>query len=380
MQAPRPGVTYRYWACDLRSGAKLDELPLRPSGQLPERISDVSTVAFTCDQSALPRGKDFIGVTTPGRTLIAVEREYDGDNTSSIPWAGIVTNRDAGSDPEATLNCATPAAYLGRRHVGTHTYNAGPGETDEQIIRDLFADAAPEGLDFILDVDCPQPRKVRYLEKERRTVLGCLRDLADMDNGPEWTVVTRWSDGARLAVEFVFLARPRLGCADAPNVRFDYPGSIRSYRVSDDFTEGHGGNHITGITSAGVRSVPARDEAALREGWPRWEEDIQLNGNVDADELAGVARAGRAKRARGQSTVALAVDMTLGPQLGVEWQLGDNIAWHVYGPATRVDPAPSYRHPDGHSETIRVIGYQLDPASDTLTPVLWSPYTEEEGS
>jgi hypothetical protein len=375
MQPPRPAATYRYWACDLRTGGKLAELPLKPSGPLPERISDVSTAAFTCDQAALPKGADFDGYTTPGRTVIVVEREYEGDNTSDILWAGIVTNRVGGDIADATLNCATPAAYYGRRQVGTRTYLGTGGDTDTKVITDLLTDAAPEGIPLTLDVACPQLRAVRYLDRERRTVLACLKDLADMDGGPEWTVTTRWTTTARQAISFVFQARPRLGWAGAPNARFDYPGSIRTYTVTDDFTEGHGANHIIGINNNGAAgSTPARDNTALGQGWPRWEEVVQKSGELNTLDLAGVAKAALTKRARGQSTTDLAVDATLAPQLGRDWFIGDNIAFIVYGPDAPGAPPPSFKHPAGRSETIRVIGYALDIPGDTFTPVVWNPY------
>jgi hypothetical protein len=376
---PLPTAVYRYWVCDLRTGNKVAQLPLKPNGALPDRISDVSTTVFTCDQAAvLNDGGDFIGTTTPGRTLVVVEREYEGDSTSDILWAGIVTNRDAGSDADATLNCATIPAYLGRRFAGTHTYIEGPGDSDNQIIADLLADAAPEGLGFILDTDCPTLRAVRYLEPERKSVLTCLKDLSDMEDGPEWTVVTRWKTAARLGVEHVFLARPRLGWAGAPNIRFDFPGCINKYSVGDDYTEGHGANHIRGIDSAGAASAPARDEQGITsQGWVRWEDNISTSGDLNAAGLAGVAKEALTKRARGQSSTDIVVSLTYGPQYGRDWVMGDNALFFVSGPETPGDDPPSPRHPQGHSEVIRTIGVAIDINSDTLTPVLWNPYDEE---
>lgn len=376
MQAPRPRATYRYWVCDLRTGNKLAELPLKPSGVLPERISDVSSVAFTCNQSELAPGADFNSLAVPGRTVVALEREYDGDNVSDILWAGPLVHLDAGDGPDATLSCATIAAYLGRRYVGTHVYNAGPGETDEQIIADLLADAAPEGIGIQLDLDCPTPRAVRYLEKQRRTVLSCLRDLADLDGGPEWTITAAWVDAARLAVRFTFVARTRLGHAGTPNVVLDFPGAVKTYRSPVDFTEGHGANAVTGVTSAGAASAPARDNAAILGGYPRWEAIAQKDGVTTLAGITGLARSGLAKQSRGQETLSLAVNLTDGPQLLRDLNLGDDVEFRVYGPDRPGAASPSYRHPAGHTETIRVIGYELDPASDTLTPILWSPYEE----
>lgn len=377
-EPPLPQAVYRYWACDLRTGNKLAQLPLKPAGDLPERIGDVSTAAFTCDLAAVyADGGDFMGVTVPGRSLILVEREYEGDSVSDILWAGIVVARRTGSSNEAGLNCATLAAYFGRRHVGTHTYNAGPGETDTQIITDLLiSDAALEGIDFILDVDCPTPRKVRYLERENRTVLACLKDLADMEDGPEWTITTRWSDADRLAVDYVFVARTRLGWPGTPNIRFDYPGSVTEYTIDEDATEGHLANHIRAVTSAGATSDPARDEQALTQGWARWEEVIATSGELNAAGLLGVAKGALGKRARGQSTLALTVSMSAGPQLGRDWVIGDNARFFVAAPAAPGEPPPSLADPNGRDEVHRTIGVALNIPNDTMTPILWSPYDE----
>lgn len=382
-EPPRPKTIYRYWACDLRTGQKIAQLPLKYSGSLPDRIGDISTANFTCDMGAVWRdGGDFKGTTTPGRTVIVLEREYEGDDTSDILWAGIVLPRDTGSDPVATLNCSTVAVYLNRRFAGTHIYK---GTTDGQILTDLMGDAAPEGIGFVLDIDCPTARDTwRVLEQQRQTVYACIQDLAKQDGGPEWTVVTRWTDANRLAIQHVFIARPRLGWAGDPNVRFDFPGAVRSYKEHDDFTEGHGANQMRGQSSAGAVSDPVRDEQAIsQQGWPRWEENVSPSGDQTHDGLTSAATDALKKRARGQTTADMALDMTLGPQYGRDWTLGDNALFFVAGPedptAPRTDPAaepPSYSHPEGHQETVRVIGVDIDPDNETITPALWSPYDE----
>lgn len=372
-----PKAVYRYWACDLRTGAKIAQLPLKASGPLPDRIGDISSASFTCDMGAVWRdGGDFKGTTTPGRTVIVLEREYEGDDTSDILWAGIVLPRQTGSDPEAKLNCATIAAYLNRRFTTTHIFASA---TDTQILTALLNDAAPEGIGFVLDIDCPTVRtNWRVLEQERRTVYACLKDQSDLDDGPEWTITTRWADANRLAIQHVVTARPRLGYAGTPNVRFDFPGSVRSYTDDDDFTEGHGANHIRGIASSGAASTPARDEQAITaQGWPRWEENVSTSGTQTAAGLLSTATDALRKRARGQTTNALVLDMTLGPQYGRDWVLGDNTLFFVAGPENPGGDPPSFAHPNGHEETIRIIGVAIDPAAETITPVLWSPYDED---
>lgn len=381
-EPPRSQAVYRYWVCDLRSGAKIAELPLKPGGDLPDRIGDVSSTNFSCDVGAVWRdGGDFRGVTTPGRTVVVVEREYEGDSVSDIIWAGIVTGR-----PGGTLTCATIPSYLNRRYPATNrTYRDDiAGDTDGQILTDLLADAAPEGIGFVIDIDCPTPRTFQVTVKDNRPILAYFKDLTDTDGGPEWTVSTRWTDANRTAIQHVFTARTRLGWAGDPNVTFDYPGCITQMDPDDDFTEGHGGNHISAINSTGASSDPARDEQAItQQGWPRWEERVSTSSDLDAAGLNGVAKSNLQKRARGQTTAALVVDMAAGPQYGREWTLGDNVLWFVAGPedptARRTDPAgqpPSFDFPDGHSEVIRVIGVAINPLTDRITPVIWSPYDD----
>jgi hypothetical protein len=376
-EPPLPTAVYRYWVCDLRTGNKIAQLPLRPSGELPERIGDVSTAQFACDQyDALKMCGDFIGVTTPGRTMVIVEREYKGDSTSDILWAGIIVLRQAGSATDAQLNCSTIASYLNRRHVGTHTYSAGPGETDGKIITDLLGDAAAEGLDFILDVDCPTLRAVRFLATENKTVLQALQDLAAMDGGPEWTIKAQWTDASRTSVDLVFVARTQLGWSGTPNARFDFPGCINSYEVDDDFSEGHGANYVIALNSAGGAAPAARDNTAItQQGWPRWEQLVTPSGDLNIAGLTGAAQAALKWRARGQITNSVKVSLTYGPQYRRDLELGDNATWFVSAPKPGEDP-PSPRHPDGHQETIRVIGISLDIPNDTYTPVLWNPYLE----
>jgi len=373
-----PAAVYRYWACDLRTGNKIAQLPLAPSGPLPERICDVSTAQFTCDHAAvLADGGDFIGSVTPGRTVIVVEREYEGDSVSDILWAGIVTVVQVGSSPQARLNCATIPYYLTRRYVGTHTYLAGPGDTDGQIITDLLGDAAAEGIGLVLDVNCPTVRAVRYRSIDHKTVLQALNELSALDGGPEWTVSTRWVDATRTSVDFVFVARTRLGWAGDPNARFDFPGCINEYTIDYDYSEGHGANHIVGVNPAGAESVPARDEQGITsQGWARWQQGIATSGDLNAAGLAGVAREALAHRARGQVTNELKVSMSRGPQYGRDVSLGDNVLWFVEQPAPGTQPA-SPAHPNGHQEVIRMIGIDLDIPGDTYTPALWSPYAEE---
>ncbi|MFC0622962.1 hypothetical protein [Kribbella deserti] len=379
----RPRAEYRYWACDLTTGRKLIQVPAKPQGPLQERLSMVSSMQFTVDLAEYenlgidPRAIDFFGCTLPYRSMLICERQYDGVDGSDIPWHGIITFVDGGSDSDATISAATGGAYLDVRHVSTRTYTGQVGETDAQILTDLVGtDAGVEGVNFILDVEGTALRDQRYQESNRTTVLQAVNGLAKLEGGPEWTVRASWRDENRQHVDLTFYARPRIGTT-AINTVFDYPGAVRSYRDTLDFTAGHGANHIIGVGSSGVASPPARDTAAITTGgYPRVEHIAQQDGADNVVEVTGLARAELARMRRGERILSLQIDATAAPQVYRDWWPGDDVRFTVYDADSEGRPAPSYRHPNGHTETIRVIGFDLDIASDVLVPVLWSPYAE----
>lgn len=371
---PRP--TYRYWACDLKTGTRGDQVPLKASGPLTDRINSVQTVMFTADLAELQAGVDFYSSVVEGRTLIVCEREYEGDRVTDILWAGIVGLVEGGNDSTVNVSCSTIGSYFDGRYAATHTYTAIPGDTDGKILTDLLTDAAPEGINVTLDINCPTLRAQRYMAREYRTVLSCLTDLAALDGGPEWIFRASWVDTTRQQVKITFVARTRLGVAStAPAVTFDYPGNIRSYRTTGDYTKGHGANQVTATTGSGVPGDVARDAVGITGyGYPRWEQVLQKQGDQTVVALSSFATAEVAKSGRGEQTSTLVLDMTTGPQVWTDWTVGDDVLWVVYAFDSDSRPAPSYRHPAGFRQVVRVIGHQFDTVADTLTPILWSPY------
>lgn len=382
--APEPTpAEYLYWACDLKTGNKIEQLPLRPSGRLPNHIGQLSTASFTADLSDRADNDtppiDFWAATIPGRSFIACEALYDGGVASDIVWAGIILQRTGGSSPQASLACATPEAFLSRRFVLTHTYiDTVPTDTDAKIMADLLADAGVEGINLVVDVQGTKVRNLRYKAKEYQNALKALQDLADLEDGPEWIIRPSWRTAARLAVQFTFRARPRLGSASSmPNARFDFPGCVNEYTTTDDFTEGRGANAITPRAdgSAAVGAV-ARDEQGIAGGYPRWEKVVAKSGVKASTELDGLGRSTLALDARGHTTHTMIIDATRGPRYLQDFELGDNGAFVVYDHDAAGNPGPSPRHPQGLTEIHRIMGLELDPNSDTYEPILWSPYDE----
>jgi hypothetical protein len=374
-------ATYAYWACDLKTGVKLEPLPLKASGKLPIHIGQLSTATFTCDLSELDADGssltpvDFWNVTIPGRSMIACEAQYAGGG-SDVVWAGIVLLSSGGSSPDATLQCATPEAFFSRRSIITHTYSKDvPTDSDAKIMADLLADAAVEGLNIAVDVQGTTTRNLRYKAKEYTKALAALQALSDLEDGAEWYIRPAWKTAEQLAVGLTFVGRPRLGSAgNPPNARFDFPGCITDYDTTVDFTEGHGGNAVTPVADGGAAGTVARDEAGIAAGYPRWEQEVSKTGVKTPTELAGLARSTLALNARGQTTHVMSIDASLGTRYLQDFQLGDDVSFIVYGPESPDVAPPSYRHPEGLVETVRVMGVEIDPSNDTFDPILWQPY------
>ena len=371
---PDPAQPEYIWhSCDIKTGRRQEVLPLVGS---PSRImGGVTTVDFTCDLAAVADGIDFWGSTLPRQTMVALERRFPDQDDSDIPWVGVITTvPERGSGQSARFGAASVEQLLEVRKVGTHTFNAGAGEDDAAVITALIGDANVEGWNIQLDLTgCTTLRKFRTKAPERRTVLACLQELSDLDDGPEWTINAGWS-GQNVAL--TLKARPRLGLASAtPNTQFRWPGVVQSYNQSSDHSTGKGANAVTAVANGEGSSTPsstARNEARiLVEG--RWEADVQHASARTAAELATAAAADLKMMVDGQTLYSVTADATRAPRFAIDWGLGDDVQLVVAPGARDIGGAPSYGHPDGLDIIARAIGWTLDPDQDQITPVLWQP-------
>lgn len=364
---------YIWHSCDLKTGRRQEVLPL--VGNPSRLMGAVTTVDLSCDLAALGPGVDFWGSTIPRRTMLALERRFPDQDTSDIPWVGVVTTRpERGSSQTARLGAASLEHLLERRFVGTHTYNAATGEDDAAVITALIGDANTEGWNIQLDLSgLTTLRRFRTKAPERRSVLSCLQELSDLTGGPEWTMNAGWN-GQDVAVRLT--ARPRLGTASTmPNTQFRWPGNVQSYNQSEDHSTGVGANAVTAVTNGIGTSTPAvTATSATRiavEG--RWEAVTQRPAARTAADLAASAAADLAMMLDGQSLYTLTADATRAPRFAIDWILGDDVALVVEAGA--LDPAgsPSYGHPNGLNIIARAIGWTLDIQQDLIMPVLWQP-------
>jgi hypothetical protein len=366
--------------CDLVTGQIIDELPdLRLSGSIARVLGTYQNASFTLP-IPLPgltvATRDWVGATEQGRSLIVAV-------VNDVPvWGGIALRRNGGTDGELSLNTVTVEGYLNRRYVGDHIWvNADQASV---IAAGLIADAQVEGID--LTVDAPASGVLRdrsYFNKDNKTVFAVLDELSGVVDGPEWTIDLAWSDSTQTAVDKIARVRSRIGITSpSPSAVFETTAasvfdtdgkSGAEYTFDEDYSEGKGANHVVAYSSgegdAQPFSDPARDEALLAAGFPRYEHRFQPSSSIsDVATLNSHAQARLSAMRMGARTWAIEASASAYPLLGVDWNLGDDVAWDLVG----------HRHPAGVQEQGRAIGWNLSPDTDRVSLVLWDP--NEEGA
>ncbi len=366
--------------CDLVSGRIVEELPgLQPQGPIASVLGAYTSARFGLPvplggHGAAPR--NWAGATEPGRTMIVAVL------AGQPIWAGIILVRRGGSDATVDLATVSLEGYLDRRYVRDHDFV----QVDEALIAaSLVDDANIEGIG--LYTDAPSTGTVRdraYHGQDDATVYSRLRELMSVQFGPEWTVVPEWADASQTSISKVVKIRKRIGHESAAPTAVFSTGTVAAvvssagasearYVLSEDYGGGAGANHIV-ATSSGEgesrpQSAPARDEALLASGWPRWEHRFTPSSSiVDTSTLGQHASATLNLMRLGARTLTVTARADAYPLLGQHWSAGDDVGFDLRG----------HRHPSGLTGVARAIGWELDPMAGVVSPILALP-GEEEG-
>lgn len=369
-------ASIRWLACDLVTGRITEELPdLRASGSISNVLGAITTAQFTLP-IPLPTtatGRfNWVGATEPGRAMFVALNDQDQPF-----WAGRVIRRRGGTGAVLQLGTESLEGYLDRRYIGDHEWT---NQDDTSVIAaGLVGDADDEGIGFLVDAPASgQLRDRTYKDKDNKTVYRAMSELSGVIDGPEWTIDLSWQNGDQLVIEKTVRVRPRIGVAAAEpeavfettsNAVFDTRGASEAqYDYDEDFTASKGANHVVAYSSgqgdSQPFSTPARDEDLLAQGWPRYEYRFQPSSSItNVSTLDSHAQARLATMRLGGRAWVIDARWSNYPRLGVDWNIGDDVAWKLVG----------HRHPDGVVGTGRAIGWDVDPEKDRVHLVLWQP-------
>ncbi|WP_329177793.1 hypothetical protein [Streptomyces sp. NBC_01477] len=354
-------VILDWYGCDLHSGQIVAELPALSTDQaLSRKLGASTTSSLTLALDGAPAGWE--SATTPGRTmLVPVDRA-----TGQPVTAGIVLTRAGGTDPALSLGIASPEAYMDRRYAAAGTWVGA----DQAVI--LTTTAGPlltQAPPFVFDAPgTGTPASYSVADGDDRTILSVWQELMDQDAGPEWTVDVRWN-ASRTGFELPVRVRAASGIGNVtttPMAVFDLPGCISAYTLTESYEDGKGATTVRaygdGEGDARLRSADHSADALLAAGYALWEYRFTpASATTDPVALDASAAGTLTAMATGSTVWDVTATASAAPRLGQDWALGDSIGVQI---------ARSPRHPGGAATVARCWAWELDPAADTVRPVL----------
>ncbi|MEU6858821.1 hypothetical protein AB0B28_08110 [Glycomyces sp. NPDC046736] len=364
---PVPGATATatnrvdWYACDLVSGAKIAHLPM-VKGTFGRALSNYWQTTLT-----LP-----LPTAGPGRLLGLADRILEPRTTmyvavvNGVPaWAGILLKPIGGTAPTAELGLVSLEGYLNRRYVGDHKWT---GVDEARIWAGLIGDANNEhGIGLVVDApDTGTVRDREYFDDENGLVFQRVSELAEVEDGPDWTIDLEWTNSRQTHVRKVARLRKRIGRVDPIVTLSSISPVYVDYDWTWDYSDGRGANDILAYTSGEGEDTPTsariRDEFQLDAGIPRYEYRFQPSSSIkNPSVLNAHARRKLAELREGTKSVVITCRANIEPaRLGVDWNIGDTVNLDLWG---HLDPL-------GRAVRGRVLAWELDPEAQIVKPTI----------
>ena len=287
-------------------------------------------------------------------------------------WGCWVTTRKPNDGNVVPLTIATWEAYLDKRYCGSTSYNqAIYTSIAEGVIRSFVQ---PSGPAFLLDVQPGTTRgDLNAQDADDRTVLSVMKEMSGRESGPEWTVDWTLTDDNRYLP--IFRIAPRIGVGAGylpPAAVFDMPGCLTEFELAEDWTDKRGANDVMAVaipdgnerlTSGRIAITdPIRPKLELR-----WTPSTSI---TQQSTLISHALNRLAATVDGSNTWKLTASAIAAPKRGKDWDLGDDIGYHITAPSV------SEFLPDGSFNPVygvaRCIDWEYDMDDETVTPTLYS--------
>lgn len=362
---------WRYYSCDYVTGRLNSRLPLIPNGAITRELTGIGTGTFSLPLNDPACPDNWQEFTIPMRHIIVAEMN------GKIVWAGPIGARKRDNSDMIDLNCSSVESFFERRYVD---WSLGPFvSTDQHLIMLSLVEHAMHtaGLPIVLDdfgASGVKRDRTEYFRFKDQRIFDMMDDLANVSGGPEWTLLTRWAeDPDYRRVEHVFvLNTPYVGnVTDTPEWVFQAPGNITEWEIFEDFSDEHYATTVVaggeGEGSSRLMSTVsvAQDSTALSFGAPfiehRYSTQLTTQDSVDA---AAVGMLEQIKRGTVTAKIKLRADEY---PLDTGWALGDTCRLKLKGGG----------YPGGYDKLWRIVGWNVDPLSETIEPIL-NPWGEQE--
>jgi len=366
-------------ATDMRTGEVIADLPdLDGEGSSPitilQTMGRYETANAMLPLPTAPENWDY--ATTAGAAALVLLQD-------DIPiWGGFVNRRTRGVGDTISLTLATYEAYFDRRYLGDVTFTQVGQNSIVQSLVNSYAAAGPNGgipiRVQIVNGGAGKLRDRTYYDKDDKTLYSALQDIAGVINGPEWTIGWEHLTNPERYTPVLYVG-DRLGASLPaglmPLATFEMPGHLTAAELFEDFTSAAGATSVMAYSSGQGDTRPQSPKLTSTDPRrPTFEYRFSPSSSItDIDTLTGHAQGKLAQLAGGTTTVSLAAFIPDAPQLGVDWNLGDDVGFQLGGlDSSGKDTVPAF--PGGRVGVARVIGWEIELGNNPfITPVLAGP-------
>jgi hypothetical protein len=363
---------HTWHAVDLLTGKRGPQLQMGQRGRVSRILgepTDSQNTVLCWDEERGQETPEWRNWTTPGRMMTVL---VDPDDRPI--WGGVILRRVTDETEWVSIAMSTLEHYLDRRYSGNLSFT----NVEQSTIAATLAGAAVAngGVPFTIDAKPSGITRVRkYLDSEDKTVLSLMADLMNVDNGVEFTVDLDWVDPGHTTLGYFLRIAAHIGAQNDLPVRFDHPGPVQRFSVTEDYTRENGANDVLAVSSgegnARPQSIHWEDSSSLGSGWVRYERRWTPSTSIVSQNVLDDHAIRELRRVRkGLNEISLIADLDTCPRLNADWWLGDDIRATITSLAF-----PERRTADGvlrpgYERIVRVVGWEMDLDARTLTPSL----------
>ncbi len=370
---------YSWVAVEARTGKIIADLPLLSVDSIKQSLSRYETTTGTLPITAEDAPTEWLRATTPSSTHLVLLKDNPDDSARGIPIAGFrITRRRRGHGDTVSVDMASIESYFDCRFVGNKTYTGiGQCAIVADLISTYVADANGIPISTVVIGTDSTTRDRTYLATDDKTIYSILTDLTNVSGGPEWFVGWKWLTSPERLVPVLYVGN-RIGSTVpaglSPAVTFEAPGFITEFELVEDYGQGKGATDVMAVSSGQGTIRPQSAHQVIQDS-SQPSVEYRFTPSTSVTEVATLnshASAAVNVMHSGSAAVSFKMTATDGPQVGVDWFLGDAVGFQIGGvDSAGVELVPSF--PGGFAGIARVAGFELTLGmTPTVTPILVS--------
>lgn len=357
---------YTWLAVSPVDGHIIAELPTVQCSSLEIRMMEGTSATATIPWQSLTMSNWETATAPFASCLLLINMR----NPETALWGGIILSRERNlGEATLTLKLGTWEHILKKYPVGDDTYT----NTDQNmIVANLTRNWAINGQNNSLLIDAAASSRKRddtdHKLSDNKSVLSCIQALSNLNNGPEWYI-----DWQKTGNNY----HPVLHISDhigSSTPRFTFgEETLAEFTINEAWEDGYAANKIQAYSTANNTDENAEQP---QSNWYTYTDPnrpilpyrYQPSTSITQKETLNQHAAAKLNSLKnGTTTITIKFALATMPRFGIDWSLGDVIAWDIQAGAEN----QLGKYVKGQ---VRFIGYTIDLSSSTFTP-----YLQDEG-